>query len=181
MADWADANDRPDAWRARLVEQARACSSLLFSLSYKVLGDKSAAEDACQKTILKAWEQRQQIADPERLRGWLAKTVINESLAILRRRKVESRVLKLAAVGAAAHTSVESVAENLDLRQAVVIALNDLQDDERAAVALRIMQGISTKDASVLLGVSNGQVSKLLHRGMERLRQILAEWDERSE
>jgi len=43
-------------------------------------------------------------------------------------------------------------------------------------VTLRVMQGMSGREVTALLGISDGQVSKLLHRGMECLRSTLAPW-----
>jgi RNA polymerase sigma factor (sigma-70 family) len=174
------ANDnRSVDWPGLLAEQARANSKLLLSLAIGVLKDRQAAEDACQKALLSAWIRRNDIVDASRLKGWLATAVINESLAVLRRKKVERRVLTLVAVGGAggAATGVTNSSENGELRQATLLALADLSDDERAVVTLRVMQDLSGREVAVILGISDGQVSKLLHRGMEELRGTLAQWN----
>ena len=166
-------------WPALLAEQARANGKLLFSLARRVLDDPAAAEDACQKALLQAWANRDDIVDPGRLKGWLARAVINESLAVLRRRKVEHRVLKLAAVGSDDATDAAAPADAADLREAVLLAIAELEEDQRAAVTLRVMHGLPGREVALLLGVSDGQVSKLLHRGMEQLRGTLAQWNHR--
>jgi RNA polymerase sigma-70 factor (ECF subfamily) len=163
-------------WSVLLAEQARANSALFYSLAFKVLRERSAAEDACQKAMLTAWVRRDEIVDRGQLKGWLATAIINESLAVLRRQKVEKKVVKLVALHGGESTG--GMSPDSDARRdAIVLALGQLQDHERAAVTLRVMHGLSGKDVAALLGVSDGQVSKLLHRGMEILRTTLAMWD----
>ena len=162
-----------DHWSAALAAQAVASRALLVNLAVGVLRDRPAAEDAAQRAMLAAWERRASIADPARLRAWLATAVVNESLAVVRRRAVERRALPTLA---AATVDGGAATDGGERRDAVLLAMADLPDDERAAVAMRVMQGLSGREAADVLGVSQGQVSKLLHRGMERLRSSLADW-----
>ncbi len=171
-----DKRDIHADWSAVLARQVRENSRLLFSLSYRILRDRDAAEDACQKALLAAWVSRAEIADPDRIKGWLATAVINESLAVLRRQKVERKVLRIIAAEeiGAGNTKLSGVDDS------ILLALADLRDEERGVVTLRVMHGLAGREVALLLGVSDGQVSKLLHRGMEQLRTTLADWKERS-
>jgi RNA polymerase sigma-70 factor (ECF subfamily) len=165
-------------WQVLLQEQVRANGALLHSIARRLLRDRTSAEDVCQKAMLSAWSRRQDLRTTSGLRAWLTTTVVNESLAVLRRRKVERRAMQLAASDRGVSGGGRSPSDQLGLRAAVVDALAGLDERERTVVALRLMQGLSGVEAARFLGLSEAQVSKLLHRGMERLRDVLREWDE---
>src|SRR5665213_2282486 len=84
-------------WSSLLAEQIRLNGPLFFRLAIGILRNGAAAEDVCQQSLAKAWERREEIDGPAFLRGWLAKVVVNESLAIVRRQRTEKRVLALRA------------------------------------------------------------------------------------
>ncbi len=161
-------------WHAVLAAEVRRSARLLFRLAYNVLRDRAAAEDACQHALLKAWEERERLRDPPVLRSWLARVVVNESLRLVRRRNVERKSLQLAggAARAVAGASVES-----DVRESVLLALEQLPERSKAVVTLRVMQGLSGNETAELLGLSAGEVSRQLHAGMEQLRALLDDWD----
>ncbi len=116
-----------------LAEQVRANDRLFFKLAFNVLREATAAEDVCQHALMKAWEFRHEIADANSLRAWLAKVIVNESLRLVRRRKVETRAMidsrvlpKTTAVPA--HLAAE-------LKESVVAALATLPEPMRLAVS----------------------------------------------
>ena len=68
----------------------------------------------------------------------------------------------------------------MDMREAVVQAMDRLPETARTVVALRLMQGMSGNEVKDLLGCSASEVSRQLHAGMEQLRGLLAEFEVRS-
>ena len=166
-----------EGWRALLVERVRADGRLYFRLAVGVLRDAHGAEEVCQQAMLKAWDQRDRI-EPAKLRAWLARVVVNESLYVARRRKVERKSLTMQADGATspAPTPVEALAT----REAVMRAMERLPELARTVVALRVMQGLSGNEVKDLLGCSAAEVSRQLHAGMEQLRGLLADFEVRS-
>ena len=57
-----------------------------------------------------------------------------------------------------------------------MLAMDRLPETARMVVALRVMHGLSGNEVKDLLGCSAGEVSRQLHRGMEQLRGLLAEF-----
>ena len=164
-------------WSTLLTEQARANKTFLFSLAFQILWDHQSADDACQKALLAAWTRKDEILDRSRLKGWLATAVINESLAMLRRGKTERRVLKLVAFSGEEATS-GTPPEGESRRDAIVLALANLTEHERAVVTLRMILGLPVRDVAGMLNISNGQVSKLMRLGLQQLRTPLADWNQ---
>ena len=61
-----------------------------------------------------------------------------------------------------------------ELRTRLVSALSGLPDIHRAAVLLRDVQGLSTEEASAILGVKSQTLRSRLHRGRLILRKRLS-------
>ena len=168
--------DRPvddPEWKSVLADQVRHNGGLFFRLAYGVLRNRDAARDACQQAMLKACEHHQSFMDAGKIRSWLARVVVNESLLMRRRGGIEERVL-------ARHGSTKSASMSMiepgngEMRESVLAALEQLPEDIRFVVALRKMEGLSGNEVKDLLGCSAGEVSKQLHRGLELLRGLLS-------
>jgi RNA polymerase sigma-70 factor, ECF subfamily len=159
-------------WAQLLAEQIRLHTRLFFRLAWGVLRDSHTAEDVCQQALLKAWQQRDHIRDAVSAKAWLTRVVINESLQLVRRRKLERRV----------HTEGVHMAESADhcsasplLRSMLEEALLALPEPTRLVVVLRTMDGLSGNEVSELLDCSPSEVSRRFHDGLERLRGLLAD------
>jgi RNA polymerase sigma-70 factor (ECF subfamily) len=158
-------------WRQLMSEQIRQHKQLFFRLAYGVLRNADQSEDACQQALLKAWRCREEIRDHTALRGWLSRTVIHESLTILRRRQTEKRILSSQVQPQ--NTSVDP-AESVSLRDLVVAGLDGLKEPARTVVVLRTMQGMSGNEVSQILEISLSEVSRRLHQGLEQLRSFIS-------
>jgi RNA polymerase sigma-70 factor (ECF subfamily) len=157
-----------------LRQQIRDNSRLFFSLAHGLLRVNEAAEDAVQHALLRAWENRREPLNPSALKAWLCKVVVNESLRIRRRRKIEVRA---GAVVPSSRSGWDEPADQaLDLRESIAWAMEKLPDTVREIVVLRVMEGISGGEVSRMLGISPSTVSRQLALGMERLREHLADW-----
>ena len=167
-----------ETWGALLGERVREDGRLYFLLAFGVLRDAHGAEEACQQAMLKAWDQRGRI-EPGKLRAWLARVVVNESLYVARRRKVE-RSWADAQAPRHAEPGGPAPLEAMATREAVTLAMDRLPETARTVVALRVMQGLSGNEVKELLGCSAAEVSRQLHAGMEQLRGLLAEFRVRS-
>jgi RNA polymerase sigma-70 factor, ECF subfamily len=161
-------------WASLLADQIRQNGRLFFRLAFGILRNAASAEDVCQQAFSRAWENRGEIEDVAALRGWLAKVVINESLAIARRRKAEQRALCTRAERD--RTVSSGLHDGAELRESVVAALDRLPETPRLVVALRLMQGVSGNEVKEILGCSASEVPRQLYLGMEMLRELLADW-----
>lgn len=65
----------------------------------------------------------------------------------------------------------EKLVERIALREAI----DALPEKERLTILLRFFKGLTQEQTARIVGVSQVQVSRLEHRGLERLRKLLAD------
>ena len=63
-----------------------------------------------------------------------------------------------------------------ELRAMLLAALVTLPERQRQVVVLRDLEGLSTPEVAQVLGLAEGNVRVLLHRGRMRLRQLLEDY-----
>jgi RNA polymerase sigma-70 factor (ECF subfamily) len=68
---------------------------------------------------------------------------------------------------------VEHRVDDAAVADAVHAAVRDLPEPQQAVVTLRDVQGLSTYEVSALLGLSEGNVRVILHRGRAKVREAL--------
>jgi RNA polymerase sigma-70 factor, ECF subfamily len=171
----SDGEDQQALWRSALCEQVRLQARLLFRVAFGLLRDAAAAEDACQQAFMKAWEERERIRSHGALRSWLVRTVTNASLQIVRRRRLERRVIRAKVQGAEGGVFVPTRDE--EIREALLDALSKLPETTRVVIVLRVMRGLSGNEVKELIGCSSVEVSRQLHRGLAQLRGLLPEFE----
>ena len=75
--------------REEFAKKILELEDVLFHISYGILQNAQDCEDIIQEAILKAYENRGQLKQPQYFKTWLVRIVINESYSFLRKRKKE--------------------------------------------------------------------------------------------
>ncbi|MFQ5415248.1 MAG: RNA polymerase sigma factor, partial [Phycisphaerae bacterium] len=153
----------------------------------KMCGDREHARDLTQEVFLKALEQIGRFRGESAFYTWVYRVAVNLTLSKLRKDGVRRavsldsapdpgvsdadplarRVRDLRAVDAAAS------AQEADRRQCVVRALHALEDEYRAVVVLRDIEGLDYQQIAAILEVPVGTVKSRLHRARMSLRATL--------
>lgn len=156
-------------WERLLIDCSRQHRRLMFGLAFSIVREAEAAEDACQQSLMRLWEQRQRIRDRAGVTAWLSRVVVNEAIGVLRRRKTERRVLEHRGEPDSDNCP-HRAAESRDL---ALHALDHVPEPARTVVVMRIMQGLSGNEVSALLNCSAAETSRRLHHGLELMRQFV--------
>jgi len=147
-----------------------------FALAFRILQDRSAAEDVVQEAFLSVW-RRAHTFDAKRgtARTWLLTVVHHQAINHLR--AVRSRG------GAAADIdAITSLASGEDTEAAVAVgmegervrtALATLPPDQRQVVALAYFGGLSHREIAVRIARPLGTVKGRMRLGLDRLRDAL--------
>lgn len=150
---------RPARHDDELDRVYRLHRSRLTHLAAAITLDRSLAEEVVQDAFVGLQRRRAHVDD---LVGYLQRSVVNNSISVLRRRRVAAGLpLPVAAV---------VVNPEVDETWASVRAL---PPRERAVVVLRYWQDLSEADIAATLGWPAGTVKSTLHRALKRLREDL--------
>lgn len=171
--------------RAAMEELLLEAQAVAWRFSRTVCGHAEDAEDAMQEALVQTYRFVSRLRDVRAFRPWLYRTVRNACLMSRRKRVDEPRhVLSLDALlpgsdGRAPRETPgrdrnpEELVANAALRRRLKRALGTLPPPFRAVVFLREMEGLSTREASIALGVSEDTVKARLHRARLVLQREL--------
>lgn len=157
----------------------RATYGDVYALARRLLGDPSDAADVTQEVYVRVVRSVLGFRGESSFGTWLHRVTVNACLTAL---KARGDVRARGQSAGAAEMDVELVdpapdpesrAETADLAARTAAALVQLPADAREVVLLRDVQGLSTKEAAQVLGISEGAVKVRLHRAHVRLRELV--------
>lgn len=171
--------DRDDAEFAALYAQH---GGRIHRFLRDLLGDTALAADATQETFVRAFRQRAAFEVGRSIAPWLFGIARNVSLEMRRARFRARRVISPANDEGDApepHTagSPESDLLGREALRIVEAAVEQLSDDRRAMLLLRLDHGLSYDEIAQLMGFSVAKVKVEIHRAREVLRETMARYE----
>lgn len=137
-------------------------------------GNEVLADDVAQDAFLRAYRGLRCFGGKSNFQTWLIRIACNAYKSAMR--------------GAKMHEDVANHEESLvqaeetrgsDLRHDIETAMNRLSERERAAITLCYMAGLTHEEAASTLEWPLGTVKSEILRGKEKLRRLLASWNEK--
>lgn len=159
----------------RLVESYQRA---VYSLALRMLGDRQAAEDASQEAFFSAWRGIGSFRGGN-FKAWMLRITANACRDHLRKRKrnptssLEELSIEFEVSGST--ESPEDYALRLEVRAQIQRGLASLPSEQRLAVVLSDIQGLSYEEIAQVMGCSLGTVRSRLSRGRARLRDYLVQ------
>jgi RNA polymerase sigma-70 factor (ECF subfamily) len=131
------------------------------------------AEDAVQAAMEQAWKRRSSLRDPGRMRWWLDRIVVRETIR-MNRRPWWSR---LTATQTDEHASLlpDPAGETTPQRMALNAAFEALTPEQRAACVLHLHLGYGVVETAELMGAGVETTRSRLRLARRRLRADLSE------
>jgi RNA polymerase sigma-70 factor, ECF subfamily len=167
--------------RTAFEEMVRRTSRLVFARLYLETGDTHLAEDLLQETLLRAYRSLRELADPSGFRAWLLRIAQNTAIDAARSRLRHKRAAVLVPLDGA-HAEVadkrpaaDEATQREELRRQVLAVLRSLPEEYRLPLTLRYIAGSDYETICTQLGLTNGSLRGLLHRGLKLLRGKLPE------
>jgi RNA polymerase sigma-70 factor (ECF subfamily) len=160
----------------RFVDHFR---SKIFHYSWLMCGGPEDAEEVAQETLLKVFENFDQLRDPERVRPWVFRIARNACL--MQRRKsvfAPTHELSLDEIPPGSESAdnapqPEGLLLDSELRAVLDRVIAELPQTYRAVVLLRDVEELSTEDTAQILDLGTDVVKTRLHRGRLAMRQKL--------
>lgn len=151
-----------------------------YSLAYRIMGERQAAEDVTQDGFLSVWRTSAGYdAARGSVRSWLLQIVRNRAIDTLRRAAVRPQGLgyddDVLLEAQAAPERTEAEASRRERARQVRGALRDLPDDQARVLGLAYYGGFSHSEIAELLGMPLGTVKGRMRLGLEKVRANLGE------
>src|SRR5512147_112135 len=159
---------------------------LMYRYANRLCGEAEAAKDLVQETFLNAYRGFKRFRGDAQVSTWLYTIASRACLRMRRKRKgAPERELSLEEFIPSSEgefrlqipvegLSPEEALQNKELRQALDAAIGKLPKKYKMVLVLRDMEGLSAKEAGVIMGLSERAVKSRLHRARLFVRRELS-------
>lgn len=145
----------------------------MFSICIRMAGDRSLAEDILHDAFITIFKNLSQLKQPEAIAGWVRRIVVNECI------RQTSKQIKFYEWDSDA-TDIEDEKDsdwykNISLAR-IHEAIKELPDGCRQVFVLYTMEGLSHKNISEAIGVSEGTSKSQYHRAKSLLKENITNY-----
>ena len=164
--------------KSAFVELVNRHQDLVFSLSFKLTGNRELANDVAQESFIRAWKAIEKFRGDSTFGTWIYRITVNTAWT-LRKKAKKHYSLNIEdtqePVVIDEKKDPELVAINSDLSVVLRKALNQIPLEQRIIVELKNIEGRSHKEIADYLDISVTAAKVRLHRAHQKLRNILEE------
>ena len=177
------ARGREPAFRELLVRYERP----VFSLIYRMVRDRTLAEDLSQEAFVRAFNAIGTYKPSYKFSNWILKIANNHTIDHLRKRKLDTvsihgsphattpeQVSQTEVVVASEDESPAAYVEHKELGGQIEHAIGELREEYRTVIVLRHIEGYAYEEIAEIMDVPLGTVKTYLHRARAELRLSLA-------
>jgi RNA polymerase sigma-70 factor (ECF subfamily) len=154
----------------------------LYRTALRLCGDPDDARDVLQDAMVRAFEHRGQLRDPEAGRTWLFRILVRTHLNRVRgerRRRVSgesdlsAEQFEAALAGWSTEHGTGDWLERLAEQELVRRAIDEMDPPLREVLLLSDVEEFSLREVAAMLEIPEGTVASRLYRARRALREIL--------
>ena len=170
--------------RAEIARLVDTYSAQIYRLGLKMLANPQDAEDVLQNTFMKAMQALPNFEGRSSLSTWLYRIAVNEALMSIRRSKPEVSAVVKSNDGEEDEELLTSFTDWCCLPESELMsseafgyldtAIAMLSEKLRLVFVLRDLEGLSIRETSEALDISEATVKTRLLRARLKLREILS-------
>jgi RNA polymerase sigma-70 factor (ECF subfamily) len=153
-----------------------------YNLCYRMLGERTEAEDATQEAFLKAYNNLSRYDHNRSFKTWLLTIASNHCIDRLRKRRMKflsiDEPLPVTLALASDEPQPEQVMMNTDRSERVQGLLDTLAPDYRAAVVLRYWYDCSYAEIADMLETTESAIKSRLYRARQALADAIQGGDD---
>ncbi|MBA3736223.1 MAG: sigma-70 family RNA polymerase sigma factor [Actinobacteria bacterium] len=154
------------------AEFVRTFERRIRTVLYRLLDDGRDVDEAVQDTFVQAWRNLERFRGDAAPYTWLYRIAVNEALMRRRRKKLPTSELQETMVAGG-----EDAFAAADTRAFLIERLRQLPVEQRSAVVLRDVEGLSNEEVAQALEISLAAAKSRIHRGRTQLREELECWE----
>jgi len=154
-----------------------------YNIALRILRNIEDAEDVSQEALIKVFKNIQSFNMQSTFKVWMYRIVVNACLDFKRKKKIDTYSIdETADFGGnkEIHREIQDNSNNPDdlveknyTNSIVSAAVNKLEDDYKAIIILRDIQGFSYNEISEILSCNLGTVKSRLNRARKNLKDII--------
>ncbi len=176
-----------DGREAAYAELLKRYERPVFSLIYRMVRDRTLAEDLAQEAFIRAFHAIGSYDPRYKFSSWIFKIANNHTIDHLRKRKLDTVSIhgsphaRTAREEEQTRLVVESMDENpheyvehRELGSQIEQAIGKLRPEYRTAILLRHVEGYAYDEISEIMDLPLGTVKTYLHRARSELKELLA-------
>ena len=178
------ARGREAAFRELLTRYERP----VFSLVYRMVRDRTLAEDLAQEAFIRAFNAIDSYKSSYKFSNWIFKIANNHTIDYLRKRKLDTISIhgsphatsedEQERTGVTLEARTENpheYVEHRELGSRIEAAIADLRPEYRTVILLRHVEGHSYDEIADIMELPLGTVKTYLHRARGELKELLAD------
>ncbi|HEY8429826.1 MAG TPA: RNA polymerase sigma factor [Sandaracinaceae bacterium] len=159
-----------------LVRRYRA---RIFALALHLTGSRSEADDITQDAFLRAYKNIQRFEGRSEFFTWLYRIALNRALNVRRDQRRRNTV----SMDDPRLTYAVAVDSNGDPRRAIELretytillrAFDSLSPLLRTTIALTLLQGLSYKEAAIVLETTEGTIAWRVHEARRKMQEVMS-------
>lgn len=155
---------------APLIERYKMA---IYRLVYQMVHNRDDAEDLVQETFIKAYQGIKTFKSGYKFLPWLFRIATNHTLNFIKKeRKVDVQPLEWAQNYKDDKGDPVQIIKEKMLKEKIAKAMEQLPEDYRVILILRVEEQLSYAEISQALGIPVGTVMSRLARARQQLRNI---------
>jgi RNA polymerase sigma-70 factor (ECF subfamily) len=158
-----------DAEFSRILETQ---AGPMYRQALRILGNREDAEDAVQDALVRIWKHRRSFAHRSHIATWVFRITYNACLSVKARRE-RSKLLARDLAGEVSGNAVPPPTRTATSGEDLSRLLSLLPPLQAAALSLFYVEELEYKEIADVLKIPPGSVATAIHRGKQRLREIL--------
>jgi len=162
---------------AAYAELMRRHRRMVFGIVYAILGCPEEAEDVAQEAFVRAYRAIGRYDPRFAFATWIRRIAVNRAISRLKGRERTREVEREAGRRSVARREAEpeEQATASDLRERVRASIETLPTNQRVAITLFGLEGMTLAETAEAIGCSVGAVKSHLHRARGKLADQLSD------
>ncbi len=165
----------------------RRWEKTIYNFILRYLSDREAAQEGCQKTFIRAYQNLHRLRDTDRLSTWLHQIAVNICKDDMRSRSRRKSVSLDQLLAQSDHTfdpathdhgsNPEECAAANRVNALLNAALQEIPKLQRAVVIMKEYQGLKFSEIAATLAISENTAKSRMYYGLKALRKVFEKWE----
>lgn len=155
---------------------------------YRFVKNPEDADDLAQEVFIQVYESMHHFRREAELSTWIYRIAVNKAIDFLRKKKRKKRLAQFTTLFGFGEEQEEIIpstendphqdVEDLQRREVLQSALEQLPENQKTAIVLSKYQGFSNKEIAGIMELSLAAVESLIHRAKNNLHRMLCAYYE---